>query len=620
MMSWHSWQRIPNSLPPTNDDNDPDHVPPSSAKVSCSTHWFPVSGTRAEFMLAVKAAFVECREHMFWVKWHRIHEKRVTSRLIIEPAALGKDGVKPWQLHTIVMYSDFAATIKLPRSAEATGSFEQTSQMFVSVMTHDGRLMRVDDLPPGTLKARLKKEGVQAYPYADTTVLYAMSNANNNTDFYGSVLAQALEVVHTGKAPEGSKMEFVHDGVRLAGSDTSRPLAHGLKDWDDAMPPTAPFVKCGHAGQSFVQLGSDGKSFKVIVGMPSGGRTRAIEFRDGCKAQFQGKSAFLVYSLLERITGVEFSNVCCEAKDGKGAADGLSRVVSQGARSLALQGVNAGSESRGLFGMVAAQRRAPQRPRIEKTELKSATNYLFCYAGPADGSAFEDFKANNGYSGPSKDHHYRPDPRSQADDPLGRDQGFVEHWTRPCPCDQHLQMLPGSCAVKRLFLNAVGSSGIERFKGVRSRVATRSRVTSNFVDGIKVGSVVAVRVHSDEPNEHREPYFLGVVERDDGAPDTDPLVWRSNKTQRIESNVFSKNVWLIRFRWLHYKPLAVCADGSRGYQFQPGEKTVVFAAQAVVTRKEPNIALQSLHQADGVWWLSKQSHGTVMKSGMDLLP
>ena len=310
MMSWHSWQRIPNSLPPTNDDNDPDHVPPSSAKVSCSTHWFPVSGTRAEFMLAVKAAFVECREHMFWVKWHRIHEKRVTSRFIIEPAALGKDGVKPWQLHTIVMYSDFAATIKLPRSAEATGSFEQTSQMFVSVMTHDGRLMRVDDLPPGTLKARLKKEGVQAYPCADTTVLCAMSNANNDTDFCGSALAQALEVVHTGKAPEGSKMEFVHDGVRLAGSDTSRPLAHGLKDWGDTMPPTAPFVKCGHAGQSFVQLGSDGKSFKDIVEMPSGSRTGVIEFRDGCKAQFQGRHAFLVHSLFERITGVKFSNVC----------------------------------------------------------------------------------------------------------------------------------------------------------------------------------------------------------------------------------------------------------------------------------------------------------------------
>ena len=202
---------------------------------------------------------------------------------------------------------------------------------------------------------------------------------------------------------------------------------------------------------------------------------------------------------------------------------------------------------------------------------------------------------------------------------MGRDHGFVEHWTRPCPCDQHLQMLPGSCAVKRLFFNAVGSSEIERLKGVRSRAATRSRVTSNCVDGIKVGSVVAVRVHSDEPNEHREPHFLGVVERDGGAPDADPLVWRNNKTQRIESNVFNKNVWLIRFRWLHYKPLAVCADGSRGYQFQPGEKPVVFAAQAVVTRKEPNLALQSLHQADGVWWLPEKSHETVMKSGMDLL-
>jgi hypothetical protein len=53
------------------------------------------------------------------------------------------------------------------------------------------------------------------------------------------------------------------------------------------------------------------------------------------------------------------------------------------------------------------------------------------------------------------------------------------------------------------------------------------------------------------------------------------LVWRNNKTQVVGTNVVNKNVYLIRFRWLHYCPNARQSDAAvaeaqrdaRGYRF-----------------------------------------------------
>jgi hypothetical protein len=234
--SWYSWQRLANTMAPENAEDDPDYSPPAAAKTTYSTYWFPVTGTRAQFMVALHNAFVEYRSHMFWVQWHRQHFKRAQFKFLIEPAIKGWENVPGWQRDYVLAHSDFAATITVPRSAEATGSFAQTSQMFTSVLTHDPRMQLVADLPGGTFKSRLKKAGVVTYPTASTTVLFAMSNANNDAQYYASVLTQAIEVLHTGAAPAGSKMEFIHDGIRLKGSNTDTPLNRDLNlvDFDDA--------------------------------------------------------------------------------------------------------------------------------------------------------------------------------------------------------------------------------------------------------------------------------------------------------------------------------------------------------------------------------------------------
>ena len=68
-------------------------------------------------------------------------------------------------------------------------------------------MQQVHDLPRGTFRSSLEAEGVASCVAADATVVFALSNANNDAQFYGSVLTQAMGVLHTGKAPAGSKME-----------------------------------------------------------------------------------------------------------------------------------------------------------------------------------------------------------------------------------------------------------------------------------------------------------------------------------------------------------------------------------------------------------------------------
>ena len=163
---------------------------------------------------------------------------------------------------------------------------------------------------------------------ADTTVVFAMGNAAHNAQCHGNVVAQAMEVLHTGRVPAGSQMEFYFRGQRLLGSDTSRPLADGLVD---ATAAAAPFVKSGHSGAPMVRLSDDGSRHQPVVtehGIKS--CTRFRENRDGCLAQLQALHAFFVHVLFMAYTSILLVNVCCQAGGGKGFADGLSRVVSQG--------------------------------------------------------------------------------------------------------------------------------------------------------------------------------------------------------------------------------------------------------------------------------------------------
>ena len=618
--AWNAWQRMPNTAPPIENPDDPDYSP-TAAKPTYTTVWFPMTGSRAEFMYAFYESFLAYRVHMGWIKWQHVCEGRALDRLGIQVAVKGVLRVEPWQRNWILGHTDFAATISVTRLAEATGAFPQTAQCCTFYLTYDFRLQLVADLPRGRFRSGLERDNVVSCVTADTTVVFCMGNANNDAQFYANASIQAMEVLHTGRVPEHSRMEFYFRGNRLLGSDTSRPLIRGLVDATD---PVAPFIRSGHSGVSMVKLREDGKHFlPAVTDRPIDTCTRFRENRDGCSKQFQGLNAFLLYALYMCYTAVLLVNVCCQAGGGKGPADGVSRVVSQGCKILALQGHEAGSESRGLCQLVANHRQAPETPRQLKLGLTAVTNFLYCWVGDPDGSAFADFHAEKGYEGSRKDHLFESVASSWGTEET--DRGFFDTHNRPCGCDPHLAGKPDECQVKRLFHNVKKRHESERKSGGSKRATVRSRVTKEFVESIEEGSIVVVRVHADEPNTHDEPYFLGVVTRDEGDDGKDQkLVWRNEKTQAVQHNVVTKNTWLIRFRWLHYCPgvthKSKTIEGSRAYQYAPGDAdTVIFPASSVITKKATTTAAQELWQGKDHYWFAKSAHSAVMKDGLDLL-
>ena len=382
----------------------------------------------------------------------------------------------------------------------------------------------------------------------------------------------------------------------------------------------APFIKSGHSGVPVVKMAGDGRKFELAANPPPlQGCTHLEDKRDGSKTDFQGLHGFLHYALFERATGVRMVNVCCQAEDGKGAADGLSRVVSQGCRVLVLQGKNPGADSRGLLQLIAANRQRPKQPRNQKRGLTAVTNFVYCYAGDADRSAFAGFEAAAGYKGSNRDHFYAMDPKTRggAGEP---DAGSLFHMNRPCGCTMCLQGRHSSCQVKRLFPNESGTSWIQRKAGAAARVQRSARVTAAFANAVVDQSVLVARVDRGEPNIDDEPYFLAVAVKDDGDPEL-PVVWRQQKSGYEGPNYVTKGTWLVRLRWLHYHPLEThtAFPGGRAYKFQSAEPVATFPCKGLVATKVAATAMAKVKELGGYYWVPEASHRKVIGGWMDLI-
>ena len=239
-VSWLTFQKVPLSAEPAaaGGDDEEEHFP-TQQKPSTTTMLVPVTGSRAAFMLHLHDLHRTYKDHLWGVIWHRQVEKRQMDMLgrRVCAAALATEmaiTLEPWQTGALFIGVDFSTTVQLASSASTTGSFNSTAQMLVIVIEHDFRIQHVLDLPEGSkLKARLIKAGTTSYHTQDTTVVFVVSAANNNTQFYARAIQEALVVARTGDCKPGTKGEWISDGVRLRNSarGPTRPL-------DAITPPT----------------------------------------------------------------------------------------------------------------------------------------------------------------------------------------------------------------------------------------------------------------------------------------------------------------------------------------------------------------------------------------------
>jgi len=292
-MSWNAWVRVPCDAPPV--EADPEFLAPGASKKATTTlQWMPVLGTGAEFMVALKSASEEHAEHMHWVNWHRVHFKRTVDRFLRAVAALKAMGSPvPEELRGWIMaQTDFSAKIEIPAAAQATGEFATHCNMLTSVLTCCPRMQKVDELPEGSsFKANLKAEQVEQYLATTTAVIFGMSEAKHNTSYYASVMVVGLYAALTGEAPEGTKMEVVHDGIRLKNSCTDQaiPFGSGIVDYDadDPTHKPDPIIKGdGHDHAAFAGLVRRMSSIKKLEaegvrddGLLADTSVKMIEFR-----------------------------------------------------------------------------------------------------------------------------------------------------------------------------------------------------------------------------------------------------------------------------------------------------------------------------------------------------
>ena len=243
MVRYSSFQKI--STGKITNTEDPDYDP-SNTRPEYVVMWFPKVATREGFMWDLHASFKAHAAHVFEKQWHQLHQRRVMDECIHKFCAGVGD---PRHRNSIVTSHDFAAAIKLSQLAVLTAVHIPTSQMFVWVLHHDPRLAHTADLPAGRLKSRLTKAGVISYHYCDTTILYVLSGANNNAQFYNAAAIDGHEVIHTGRAPPGCPGSWFHNGERLANSNCDAALDPGLAEQDPAVP-SKPIIKSGGSGVS----------------------------------------------------------------------------------------------------------------------------------------------------------------------------------------------------------------------------------------------------------------------------------------------------------------------------------------------------------------------------------
>ena len=643
-VTWNSWQKIANEPVAELDPADPLYDP--TKKATFSTYWHPTSGTMSEFMVYFDDVFVEYLAHHVWRKWHRLHQKRTIWKLILEPAMLrhlGKD-VPEWQQGWCMSHTDFAATISIKRSAEATGEFAERTQCCTFVITGDAAVVATASLDQLSRQRQgLTKSGITEFMAATTVCAFAMGQAKNNLQYYATVMPQIWHVLLTGEAPVGSKLEFFNDGVRLKNSARDDPLGHDLREFNPDVDTATPILRGGFDADALTGL--IGRLEQLAKGTVDGEyncaestavRAKLVEFRDGCTDQFQCLHSFLYYQLFEWLTGIEYVNVCCQAEDGKGSADGASRVV----RGAANEAVKAGdvptSGSRGLLLLCAAKRKTPSRSAASKMGLHTHTNYLYVYLPD---NAMNDWTAKEGFVGSRAAHTFqamagvRSAPAADA---------WVEYKNRPCGCDPCLARNWDQCLIKsRFFPNQPGKVQIERRSGEASLRAKKTRDSKNFRDLLKEGTVVIARVHPDEPaavalddddgddenpapvrDSDGEPYYVGVVGRRDPS---EQLVWQNTKTQVLGTNVVKSGTYVVRFHWLHHRPHLRQHQhpnsGDRGYQLVPGESTAIFPTNTMISNLAVHAAAQRMDRTSdpSTMWLSKKDHEAIMSHPMELL-
>ena len=161
-----------------------------------------------------------------------------------------------------------------------------------------GRIYLVADLEADhpRLAKKLKKQNRDKLLRAENVVVYAIGKEKPSAAYDAAVTRAVVSIVKEGRLPEGCKCEAFLDRMRIPGGDNSNApdLPDGLEDSPVPLEPLFAHVR------------------------------RWIRWRDGCAAQYQGKSAFRFWQSFRASFGIEGEDCRNIAHHGKCNADGAT--------------------------------------------------------------------------------------------------------------------------------------------------------------------------------------------------------------------------------------------------------------------------------------------------------
>jgi len=195
---------------------------------------------------------------------------------------------------------------------------------------------------------KLRKQNREKILNAENVVVYAIGKEKPSAAYDAAVTRVVVSIVKDGKLPEGSTCEAFIEGVRVPGGGNSDApeLPDGLSD-------------------------SPAASLEPLFAHVQ----RWIRWRDGCAAQYQGRSAFRFWQSCRAMFGIDSEDCRNIAHHGKCNADGATHVIRSNINASSGDEYEDGSRS-----LVRHLARKCQRPKnVLATGLYSATKYVYIY-------------------------------------------------------------------------------------------------------------------------------------------------------------------------------------------------------------------------------------------------
>ena len=430
---------------------------------------------------------------------------------------------------------DFASDIHAKRHHDLTCSFPESHKCEVHHLTYAPKFVTVNDIQIDHPRAakNLRKRGVDRVLRPENVVVYCFSKVKGSAAYNQQATTNIISIIKHGKLPAESKCEAFLERKRIPGGNrTGYPALpqDKLSEWEPMEP-----------------LFMDVKRWR--------------RSRDGCAAQYQGKSAFRGWqTMVARHDGMECEDRRKVTMHGKDIADGDGSAVSGMVKGSFKDDYGSGTQN--LVRHLAWKHPRPNTARrtryYGKRGLYASSKCVYMYL-PEDAMDERIVAVDAGYKGSSKDHYYRSLGVTEEASRLSRRE-------RACGCQECLKLNQQSCSLTLDNFDLMAGTTPRATNVVlhTAQPTPEARHTRNarnplpeFCEGLNVGKSVIVRVSNEErASIPDEDYFVAKIE--------------GNALKLEDAGVYSavpyqKNDWIVFVHWYTFVPAKRNRRGDRFY-------------------------------------------------------